>query len=159
MQAITAAQTLLKQQSFGILSTYSVDVAGFPFGSVTPYGLTLNYHPLIYISNIAQHTKNISADNRVALTILAEAATDNPQTDPQTRPRITVIGHALPVSQDAPDSPALHQIYFNQFPDAEITLSQLGFYLYRIQPVRWRYIGGFGQIHWLEPEQLEPPEG
>ncbi|MGK7888031.1 MAG: HugZ family protein [Leptolyngbyaceae cyanobacterium] len=171
MSAITAAQALLKQQSFGVLSTYSVDVAGFPFGSVVPYSLTPGYQPLIYISNIAQHTQNIAADPRVALTILADAPPDTPpdtlpdtapgtlpnasNADPQARPRITVMGHALSVGADDPESETLHQIYFNQFPDAQATLSQLGFYLYRIRLVRLRYIGGFGQIFWIEPAQLE----
>ncbi|NEQ96904.1 MAG: pyridoxamine 5'-phosphate oxidase [Cyanothece sp. SIO2G6] len=155
MQAIPATKTLLQQQSFGVLSTHSVDVAGFPFGSVTPYSLTLDYHPLIYISNIAQHTQNIIADSRVALTILADTPPETPKTDPQTRPRITILGHAIPVLPDDPASDALHQIYFNQFPDAQAILSQLGFHLYHIQPVRLRYIGGFGKICWVEPEQLK----
>jgi hypothetical protein len=31
------------------------------------------------------------------------------------------------------------------------------FSFYRIEPVRIRFIGGFGKIHWVEPEQYLLP--
>lgn len=145
----TAVRDLLDRQRYGVLSTYSVDVDGFPFGSVTPYGLTAAYHLLIYISDIAQHTKNIRQDNRVALTILepGQAAAE----DPQAHGRVTVMGKAS-IVDDAEDDP--FQRYFQRFPEAKSYKNAHGFNLFRIEPVRVRYIGGFGKIFWLEPELL-----
>jgi len=34
---VRTARELLLQRSFGVLSTISLDVPGYPFGSVTPY--------------------------------------------------------------------------------------------------------------------------
>ncbi len=147
-----AVRTLLENQNFGVLSTYSVDVEGFPFGSVTPYSLSDTYNPLIYISNIAQHTKNILNDNRVALTILepSQAAYQNPQ----KHGRVTVMGKAMAVTDSEESSSELLQKYFQRFPESESYKYAHGFQLFRIDPVRIRYIGGFGKIFWLEPNQL-----
>jgi len=37
MKEQTAARQLFLQQSFGVLSTISLDVPVYPFGSITPY--------------------------------------------------------------------------------------------------------------------------
>jgi len=65
-----AARELLLQESFGVLSTISIDVSGYPFGSVTPYCVDRNCQPIVYISTIAQHTKNIIANPKVSLTVV-----------------------------------------------------------------------------------------
>ena len=67
-----AARELLLKHSYGVLSTISVDVSGYPFGSVTPYCADEQCRPVIYISRIAQHTKNIIADSRVSLTVVED---------------------------------------------------------------------------------------
>ena len=68
MEKIQAARRLFLEQSFGVLSTISLDVAGYPFGSVTPFCADERCRPILYIAQIAQHTKNISdADARVSL--------------------------------------------------------------------------------------------
>jgi putative heme iron utilization protein len=51
-----------------VLSTISLDVPGYPFGSLTPYCFDENGQPIVYISLIAQHTRNIMADPRLSLT-------------------------------------------------------------------------------------------
>jgi len=148
----TAVKKLIEQQSFGVLSTYSVDVEGFPFGSVTPYSLTENHHPLIFISNIAQHTKNITKDNRVSLIIL-ENMQDGSK-DPQKHGRASILGRATPLETTGTENEEKYQRYFQRFPESESYKDTHGFQLYEINPVRIRFIGGFGKIFWLEPEQL-----
>src|ERR1700747_1279315 len=92
-----AARELFLQESFGVLSTISVDLPGYPFGSVTPYCADEQGRPVIYISYIAQHTKNIVADSRVSLTVF-EA--QQGATDIQAQGRVTLIGDARPVDGD-----------------------------------------------------------
>lgn len=147
-----AVKQLIDQQTFGILSTYSVAVEGFPFGSVTPYSLTDHFNPLIFISNIAQHTKNILNDNRVSLIIL-ENIQDGTQ-DPQKNGRASILGRATPLEPTGEENEAKYQRYFQRFPESKGYQDTHGFQLYEIEPVRIRYIGGFGKIFWLEPEQL-----
>ena len=58
------ARSLYASQKHGVLSTYSVDVKGYPFGSVTPYSMDRKGYAVILISNLAQHYKNIRANWR-----------------------------------------------------------------------------------------------
>lgn len=148
-----AVKELLENQSFGILSTHSVDVAGFPFGSVTPYSLTEHYNPLIFISNLAQHTHNILKDNRVSLIVLEKLNLEANQ-DPQKYGRVSILGQATPVPKSGVENEKLYQQYFQRFPESEGYQQTHGFQLFQVSPVRIRYIGGFGKIFWLEPNQF-----
>ena len=51
MEKRNAARDLLLQESFGVLSTISIDLPGYPFGSVTPYCTDRMCRPIIYIKD------------------------------------------------------------------------------------------------------------
>jgi len=138
-------KTLFSSANHGILSTISVDVSGYPFGSIVPYCLDRNHLPIIKISNIAQHTKNIKSNNKVCLTVLEKSEGH----DVQAQGRISFIATAIK-SKDVDD----HEIYYRYFPDAKTYDKTHGFYFYKLEPTRARYIGGFGDIHWVEKENL-----
>ena len=70
-----ARQLLLKEYR-GVLSTHSQAMPGFPFGSVVPYCLDARGWPLLLISRIAQHTRNLKADARCSLLVGERAAED-----------------------------------------------------------------------------------
>lgn len=144
--AAKAARSLLASQRHGVLSTISVDLPGYPFGSITPYAVSHQGEPVILISTLAQHTKNILADARVSLTIHDATATDV-----QASGRLTWVGDASAVD---PADQAARDRYMRYFPDAESYFQAHDFDLYRIALRRARFIGGFGQIHWLEPAQM-----
>src|SRR5688572_14879126 len=50
MEFQNPARTLMLAESFGVLSTISVDLPGYPFGSLTPYCLDRMCRPIVYIS-------------------------------------------------------------------------------------------------------------
>jgi putative heme iron utilization protein len=143
-----SARQLLLQESFGVLSTMSVDVSGYPFGSVTPYCVDRDCQPIIYISGIAQHTRNIIANPKVSLTIV-EA--NNDSDDVQARGRLTLLADARPVDRVDTD---IRDRYLRYFPSAVQYEGTHDFSFYRLALVRSRFIGGFGQIFWLTPEEL-----
>jgi len=141
------ARSLLLSEYHGVLSTHSVDQAGYPFGSVVPYCLDREGRPLILISTIAQHTKNIAADNRVSL-LVSQGEVD----DVQAAPRLTWLGDAEKVPED---ELAVSERYYRFFPDARGYHKTHDFMFYRINLVRGRYIGGFGKIRWVDAEGLQ----
>jgi putative heme iron utilization protein len=143
-----AARRLFLQESFGVLSTVGVDPAGYPFGSVTPYCVDDQCRPIIYISHIAIHTKNIVRDPRVSLTVIERSEASD---DVQAQGRVTCIADARPV--DAGDT-AVHERYFRYFPSSRQYEQTHDFAFYRLEPVRIRFIGGFGRIYWLEPDEF-----
>src|SRR5438309_925442 len=148
MKQHNEARRLFLQQSFGVLSTISLDVPGYPFGSVTPYCADEECRPVIYISYIAQHTKNILADPRVSLTVV-ESTTGSD--DVQARGRVTCIADVHPIAKSETRGP---ERYFRYFPSAQQYDQTHDFGFFRLELVRIRFIGGFGQIHWVEPKQF-----
>ena len=141
--AATAARALLLSCYDGVLATLSVDVPGYPFGSVVPYCLDQQGRPLILIASIAQHTKNVRADARVSLTVF-----DRTQPDLQAAGRVTVLGDARRLSEEQ-RAQALR--YYRYFPPSYDYDRTHDFAFHAIEPRRVRFIGGFGAIHWFEP--------
>lgn len=136
------ARRFTRGQTSGVLSTISKRLEGFPFGSVSPFILDHAGRPIILISEIAEHTKNIDADPRVSLIVQPYSA------DMQTTGRVTVIGRA----ERLPDKDRLGPRYLRYFPQAEAYFGMHDFNFYRIDPVKIRWIGGFGRIFWVDPD-------
>ncbi len=143
------ARRLLLGGYHGVLSTLSVEAPGYPFGSVVPYCLDRQGWPVILISRIAQHTKNILADPKVSLIVCEDSAHDI-----QATARLTCLANAEPIADGNGDTPTR---YYRYFPQARGYHQTHDFEFYRLALVRARYIGGFGSIHWLAPEQLLRP--
>ena len=78
MSAMAAkhARELLLKEYRGMLATHSPKMPGFPFGSVVPYCLDGQGWPLLLISRIAQHTRNLRADPRCSLLVGERDAED-----------------------------------------------------------------------------------
>lgn len=142
------ARQLLRAHRYGALGTLSKKFDGHPFTSITPYMVDHDGGLLILISGLAEHTKNILADSRVSL------ITHN-QDDPhiQTQGRVTVVGHA--VYQQ--DRESCGKRYLRYFPEAQTYFDMADFNFFRIMPLAIRYIGGFGDIHWVKSERYLPP--
>jgi len=136
------ARRFVRAQHSGVLSTISQRVEGFPFGSVSPFVTDHAGCPVILISTLAEHTKNLDADPRCSLIVQPYSP------DMQTMGRVTVIGKATRLA----DKDALGPRYLRYHPQAEAYFAMHDFSFYRIEPVRVRWIGGFGKIHWVEPE-------
>lgn len=144
-QALTARR-LLNHQSMGVLSTHSVDVEGYPFGSIAPFVLNYEGEPTLLISDIAQHTRNIKQNNKVSLTVFDQGADD-----PQAGSRLTWIGDAELID---PSDTETRLRYLRYFPSAASYFETHDFSFYRIRLRRARFIGGFGQIYWIEPDAM-----
>lgn len=143
------ARELLKRRSFGVLATQSTHLPGYPFGSVVPYVLDGDGFPLILISTLALHTKNIQKDPKVSLTVWE----DEEGPDQQAAGRVTWVGDAAPVAAGALEAGKAR--YLRYQPSAEGHFAMHDFVLHRIDLKRVRYIGGFGAIYWVEPEDMQ----
>jgi heme iron utilization protein len=148
-RAIGDAMTLLRQGKNAVLSTLSKRLGGWPFGSVAPYALDRTGAPVVFISTIAEHTKNIDADDRVSL-LVQEQATNG---DVQAHGRLTVLGRGRRVTGDE-----VHDVrarYLARVPSAVGYSEAHDFHFYRLQLEQVRYIGGFGKIFWLDATAMQ----
>ena len=144
-EVLQQARKLIYAQHFGILGTISAKLEGFPFGSVVPYCLDDKGRPVVLISTIAQHTRNIVRDDRCSLTITMG------EDDIQAKGRICLIGHMKKVDDDLEEVKAR---YYRHFPHSRGYNTAHDFSFYVLDPISVRYIGGFGAIHWIEPDQF-----
>lgn len=146
------ARRVLNQHFSGVLSTLSVKFSGHPFGSVVPFCLDYTGKPLLLISRLAQHTRNIEHDARVSLLILDRTGQHG---NVQTDARLTLVGQAGKVA--VPDISACAARYYRHFPDARGYHTELDFEFYRLDIETLRFIAGFGQARWLAPGQVTLP--
>jgi len=140
------ARKFLRSTRSGILSTHSARVEGYPFGSVAPFVLDHDCQPIILISNIAEHTKNIMANPKVSLLVFAGAE------DLQANARLTLLGEAVKIFKDADAD--LRTRYLRYLPQAAGYFDMHDFSFYRIHIHQARYIGGFGKMSWLSDTDL-----
>lgn len=146
-QQLWAARQLLAGAFHGVLSTQSSEHPGYPFGSVVPFVLDQQGLPLLLLSHLSQHTRNIEADAHCGLTLLA--AGDG---DVQQRARLSAIGEVV-----ADDQTADATRYFSYYPQAAGYQRELGFRFYRFQPARFHWNGGFATARWFAAERLPRP--
>jgi hypothetical protein len=145
-RALEDALRLYHARTDGILSTQSSDMPGYPFGSVMPFCLDRGGMPVIQGATIAQHSRNMQQDPRVSLIVFEREAPDL-----QNAGRLTVLADATPLGEDDEDA---RERYFRYYPEARGYRNTHDFNFWRLQPRRFRYIGGFGLIHWFSPADL-----
>ena len=88
---------------------------------------------------------------RIRKSRLTIVEANNNSDDVQARGRLTVLADARPVERSDRD---VRDRYLRYFPSAVQYDETHDFGFYRLEPVRARFIGGFGQIYWLTPEEL-----
>ncbi len=146
MKNATLAKRLVAEQKMAVLSTNSKRYSGFPFGSVIGYALDPGAHPVILISALAVHHRNLEADPRASLTIFDDEA----QAEPTSAGRVTLMGEIKPVP--APDLPAARAAYLAKHPDSEQWIDFGDFSLLRMEVKDLYFIAGFGSMGWILPQ-------
>lgn len=117
---------------------------GYPYATVLPNVLDQGHRPVLLVSALAEHSKNILSDPRVSIS-LTEPRIDKVQEGA----RLTLVGDAERFDADA----LMRERYLRYEPEAEQYLL-LDFMFFRILPRRLRYIGGVGKMGWLEAADL-----
>lgn len=139
------ARQFLLSTRHAILSTHSLKYPDYPFGSVAPFVCNQQAEPIILISTIAEHTKNIQANPKVSLLVFAGAE------DLQANARLTLMGEAILCDKNDAD---LRARYLRYLPQAANYFDMHDFMFYRIRVDQVRYIAGFGKMGWFEGNQL-----
>ena len=136
------------------LSTLAAEpeIAGFPFGSLTPFALRGDGTPFVFISALAQHTKNLARDPRCSLFVRNPAAPSAGEA--QATWRLTVVANARRIDARGDELEELAARYRARVPDMPSYEEAHDFAFFELVPRRLRAIGGFGAIRWHEPSEL-----
>jgi len=136
---VAAAKRLLRTAPLGALATLRDDTSN-PFCSLVNIGTLPDGSPILLISRLAVHTRNIAADKRVSLLLSEQAAPD-----PLAAPRISLTGLAEQLT--APDAVATaRRRYLAAHPSAELFVNFTDFSFHRIAVESVHLVGGFGRI-------------
>ena len=143
------ARTLVYLGRIGSLSTLSRKQAGFPFGSVMPYGLDDRGRPIFLISTMAMHTQNLQADPRASL-LVTQPDTSG---DPLGASRVTLLGNVLPVPE--PEIAEARKVYLARYANSKYWVDFEDFSFYRMDVVDVYYVGGFGVMGWVSASEYD----
>ena len=140
---------LLRKSRQGALATLMAG-RGDPYCSLVNVASHPDGSPILLISRLAVHTKNILADGRVSL-MLDERA----EGDPLEGARIMLLGRADDVALD--DVAMVRRRYLNAHPSAEAFVDFKDFSFFLIRATNVHLVAGFGRIVDLAPEQFLTP--
>jgi heme iron utilization protein len=141
-----SAKKLLREGRSGALATL-MPGSGDPYCSLVNIATAADGAPLLLISKLAVHTKNILADPRVSLMIDERKAGD-----PLEGARVMLLGTAA-----ATDDPQVRARYLARQPEAEMFAGFADFSFYRIALRGAHLVAGFGRIVDLKPEDILTP--
>src|SRR5229473_6093463 len=140
------ARSLLRRSRQGALATLMAG-SGDPYCSLVNVASHPDASPILLISRLALHTRNILGDSRVSL-MLDERA----EGDPLEGSRIMLAGRAEEASSDdlGGDLGIVRRRYLNAHPSAEAFVTFKDFSFFRVRPVTAHLVAGFGRIVDLE---------
>jgi putative heme iron utilization protein len=137
-----AARRLLRRCGRAALAT---SLRGAPYASLVLYAVDYDARPLLLLSDLAQHSRNIAFDPRVSL--LIDGTAELPE--PLSGPRLSLLGQAEAVADRR-----LRERFTARYPDSKVYAGFADFKLYRIAVERGQLVSGFGQIAWIEGSDL-----
>jgi putative heme iron utilization protein len=140
------ARSLLRRSRQGALATLMTG-SGDPYCSLVNVASHPDGSPILLISRLAVHTRNLLGDARVSL-MLDERA----EGDPLEGSRIMLAGRAGEVAGS--DLEIVRRRYLNAHPSAEAFVDFKDFSFFRVQPSGTHLVAGFGRIVDLKPEQF-----
>ncbi|HZP78399.1 MAG TPA: DUF2470 domain-containing protein [Pseudolabrys sp.] len=139
----SAAKKLLREARSGALATL-IPSSGDPYCSLVNVATAADGAPILLISRLAVHTKNILADARVSLML-----DERKDGDPLEGARVMLMGSAA-ASSDA----ELRRRYLARQPEAEMFAGFADFAFYRVEIKRAHLVAGFGRIVDLGPADI-----
>src|SRR5271163_4874822 len=83
---------LMRRQTHAVLATSLAEApGGHPYASLVAVACDIDASPLLLLSDLAQHSRNLAADNRISL--LFDGDGDHlPSQDPLAAPRLSLLG-------------------------------------------------------------------
>lgn len=132
LSKVDESRTLLATCSTATLSTISQKYDGFPLGSMVLYATDDSGRPILSISSLSPHTKDLETNSKCSL-LVARDASDISDTV------VTIIGEAETISHA--ESASVRSVYLRQHPDA-VWVDFGDFRFVRITPKKIRFLAG-----------------
>jgi putative heme iron utilization protein len=138
-----ATKKLLREARSGALATL-MPGSGAPYCSLVNVASAADGAPLLLISKLAIHTKNVMADSRVSLML-----DERKEGDPLQGARVMLMGRAE-ITTDEND----RRRYLARQPEAKMFADFGDFAFYKMTMTAAHLVAGFGRIVDLKPQDI-----
>jgi len=128
------------------------DGGTWPYASLVLTCLDRDHSPILLLSDLAEHAKNLKCDPRASL-LFEDAGSRRGTVDPLTLPRVTLVGRVGP-AEEGDERDRLKNRFLAHHPSAREYAGFGDFKLYRMSVERAHLVAGFGQVHWLSGEEI-----
>ncbi|MDN4519294.1 DUF2470 domain-containing protein [Mycolicibacterium austroafricanum] len=135
--AAEEARTIAASTNAGTLATLTAD--GDPWASFVTYGL-LDGAPVLCVSNLAEHGRNLATDPRASIAIVAPTA----ETDPLASARVTLAGRVE--APEGAERAAAREAHLSAVAAAKYYIDYSDFSLWVLRVSRVRWVGGYGRM-------------
>ncbi|WP_336489754.1 HugZ family protein [Methylobacterium nigriterrae] len=141
--AIGLARNLLRSIRSGALATIDAQ-DGTPFASLVTIATDVDGTPLMLLSRLSGHTRNLLADPRCSLLF-----SQGGKGDPLAHPRLTVAGRAAQSSE-----PRIRERFLARHPKAKLYADFPDFGFFALEPQAGHLNGGFAKAATLTRAEL-----
>ncbi len=147
MSGSEARALLRRARSAALATSLAADGSGsgWPYASLVTIACDADASPILLLSDLSDHTRNIASDGRASL--LVEAASG--RANPQTGPRVSLLGRITKTEEERH-----RRRFLARHPSAGLYAGFADFNVYRMSVERAHFIGGFGRAAWLAPEDV-----
>lgn len=148
--AAEEARTLVANNTVGSLATISDD--GHPWASLVTYGSLADGSPVLLLSTLAEHGRNLERDPRASLMVAARGV----DREPLAHGRVTLAGRA-----ERPDGDlvrAAQEAHLDAVPTAAAYAGFNDFSLWVLRVERVRWVGGYGRMDSTDMESYAAAE-
>lgn len=129
---IEEVRTVLDHSLQGMLSTFSQKHEGYPSGSMVDFACDAYGSPILAVSSLAVHTKDLLANPKCSLLVAK---------DPEDRTDLIITLHGDAISVSEKDREAIRTAYLARHPNA-FWVDFGDFQFLRIEPQAVRYVAG-----------------
>lgn len=144
-EAICLSRDLLRAGRSGALSTALPTHEGWPYGSLVTFATDIDGSPIFLFSDLADHARNLKADQRTSLLIERTSG----RKKPQTGPRVTLLGKVRKTKD-----PHHAERYLARHPQARMYAGFGDFHFYKMTLDRVHFVGGFARAVWFRGREL-----
>jgi heme iron utilization protein len=138
---VSAVRRVMRSVDRATLATAQADAAGWPHPSLVLVAFDHDATPLLLLSDLAEHTRNIGADSRIGLLFDATSGLE----DPLAGARASVLGRAERTTE-----PRHRERFLRRHPGSALYAGFRDFAFYRVAVERAHLVAGFGRIRWVE---------
>ncbi|ESW33942.1 hypothetical protein PHAVU_001G111200 [Phaseolus vulgaris] len=125
-------RTVLDRSVRGMLSTFSKKFDGYPSGSMVDFACDANGYPILAVSDLAVHSKDLTANSKCSLLVAR---------DPEDRTDLVITLHGDAITVPEKDKEAVRAAYLARHPNA-FWVDFGDFQFLRIEPKVVRFVSG-----------------